>query len=84
MKNKNDNIHKNEVQEIGLTDEYWQYRVAANITEYHIISRLIFLRIIIPKFIEKSQLFHIKNKCKNVKQYCLEEKVSNNINFAFL
>ena len=28
-----------------------KYRVAAaNITEYHIISKLIFLRIIIPKF----------------------------------
>ena len=36
-----------------------KYRVAANITEYHIISKLIFLRIIIPKFIEKRQLFHV-------------------------
>ena len=38
-------------------DKYW---LAANITEYHIISKLIFLRIIIPQFIEKRQLFHVK------------------------
>ena len=44
-----------------------KYRVAANITEYHIISELIFLRIIIPKFIMIMQLFHVKNVCKNVK-----------------
>ena len=30
-----------------------QTRVAAMITEYHIISKLIFLRIIIPKFMKK-------------------------------
>ena len=34
IKNKNDNIHKNEVQQIRWSDEYSQYRVAANITEY--------------------------------------------------
>ncbi len=28
------------------------YREAANVTEYHIISKLIFFRIIIPKFIK--------------------------------
>ena len=39
--NKNDNIHNNEVQQIRWSDEYWQYRVAANIKEYHIISKLI-------------------------------------------
>ena len=38
-----------------------KYRVAANITEYHIISKLIFLRIIIPKFMMIRQLFHVKN-----------------------
>ncbi len=35
--NKNDNIHKNEVQ---ITDDQTnidKYRVAANITEYHIL-----------------------------------------------
>ncbi len=39
-KNKNDNINKNEVQQIRWSDEYWQYTLAANITEYHIISKL--------------------------------------------
>ena len=56
--NKNDNIHKNDVQQIRWSDEYWQYRVAANITEYQ--NNL-------PKFMEKKQLFHVKNVCKNVK-----------------
>ena len=32
-----------------------KYRLAANITEYHIISKLIFQRIIIIR-----QLFHVK------------------------
>ncbi len=31
--NKNDNIHKTEVQEIRWSYEYGQYRPAANITE---------------------------------------------------
>ena len=31
----------------------YKYKVAAIITEYHSISKLIFLRIIIPKFIKK-------------------------------
>ena len=44
--NKNDNIHKNEVEQISWSDEYWQYTLAANITEYHIISKLILQRII--------------------------------------
>ena len=35
-------------------------------TEYHIILKLIFLRIIIQKF-KRGQLFHVKNVCKNVK-----------------
>ncbi len=34
--NKNDNIHKNEVQEDRWSDKY---RAAANTTEYHIISK---------------------------------------------
>ena len=41
-----------------------KYRVAANITEYHIISKYIF---IIQKFMMIRQLFHVKNVCKNVK-----------------
>ena len=31
------------------------YRVTANVTEYHNISKLIFLRFIIPKFMKKGQ-----------------------------
>ncbi len=42
-------------------------RVAANITEYHILWKVIFLRIIIPKFMNIRQLFHVTNLCKNVK-----------------
>ena len=38
-----------------------KYRVAINIIECHIISKLIFRRINIPK------LFHVKNICENVK-----------------
>ena len=37
-----------------------KYRLAANITYYHIISTLIFQRIIIPKFMMIRQLFHVK------------------------
>ncbi len=37
-------------------------------TEYQNISKSIFLRIIIPKFMEKRQLFNVKNVCKNVKK----------------
>ena len=44
-----------------------QYRVTANIIEYLNISKLIFLRIIILKFMKKWQFFHVKNVCKNVK-----------------
>ncbi len=36
---KIDNIHKNEVQQIRRSDEYRQYTLATNITEYHIISK---------------------------------------------
>ena len=45
-----------------------KYRVAANITEYHNLSTLIFLRIIIANFMKKRQLFHVKNILKNVKK----------------
>ena len=44
-----------------------KYRVAANSIEYHIISKLIFLRLIIPKFMKKRRLFHACNVCQNVK-----------------
>ena len=46
-----------------------EYRVAANITEYHIISKLIFLIMIIPKFIMIRQLFHVKMYVKNQHVY---------------
>ncbi len=38
-----------------------KYRFAANITECHIISKIIFLRIIVLKFMKMRQLFHVKN-----------------------
>ena len=37
-----------------------KYKLAANITEYHIISKLFLQRIIIPKYIIIRQLFHVK------------------------
>ena len=43
----------------------YKYRVTANITEYYNISKLIFLRIIITKFIKKRQLFNEKNYVKS-------------------
>ena len=39
-----------------------KFRVAANIT-----SKLIFQRIIIPKFMKIRHLFHVNNVCRNVK-----------------
>ena len=47
-----------------------KYRVAANITEYHIISKLILHRIIITKFMNIRQLFYVKNVCKMSKSIC--------------
>ena len=46
-----------------------KYRVVANITEYHmmIISKLIFLRITIPKLVKIRQSFHVKDVWSNVK-----------------
>ena len=41
-----------------------KYRVAANITEYHIISKGIFLKVIFPNFMMIRQLFHVKNHVK--------------------
>ena len=54
------------------------YRIAANITEYHIISKLIFLRIIIPKFMKTRQLFRLKN-VKNQHVHALFYIVPNSI-----
>ena len=41
-----------------------KYRAAANFTEYHIISKLFFLGIIILTFIMIGQSFYVKNKYK--------------------
>ena len=41
-----------------------KYRLAANITVYRIISKSIFLRIIIPKFM---MISYVKNKIKRIK-----------------
>ncbi len=40
-----------------------EIRVAANITKYQIILKLIFLRINFPKYMMIRQFFHVKNKC---------------------
>ncbi len=48
--NQNDKSHKMEAQESDDKTNIDKCRIAANITEYHIISKLIFLRIIIPQF----------------------------------
>ena len=73
MKNKNDDNHKNEVQDVRCSDEYWveisckYYRIS-----YYIKINL--QRIIIPKFMMLSKLFHVKNvimyNCK--KLICLK------------
>ena len=41
-----------------------KYKEAANITEYNIILKLIFLRIIIQKFMKIRQLFHVQMDAK--------------------
>ncbi len=52
-------------------------RVAANITEYHIISKLIFPRINILNFMT---IFQVKNEFKNVKN----QPVYNGLFFTFM
>ena len=37
-----------------------KYRLSANITEYHFLSKLILQTIIIPKFMMIRQLFYVK------------------------
>ena len=50
-KNKNDNIHKNEVQNIGFGIPInFKYRLAANITEYHKESEYI-LQLLLQSFV---------------------------------
>ena len=46
MKNKNDNINENKIRKLKKSDDQTnidKHRVAANITEDHIVSKLIFL-----------------------------------------
>ncbi len=52
-------IIESEAQEIRWSDED---RMSANIIEYHILSILIFLRIIISKLRMIKQLFHLKSQ----------------------
>ena len=47
--------------------KFHENKVATNITEYHIISKIIFLRIIISKFMMIRQLFHVKDVCNNAR-----------------
>ncbi len=47
------------IAKLKKSDDIVKYRIAANITEYHIISKLIFLRITISKFVMISQLFNV-------------------------
>ncbi len=42
---------------------------------YHTISKLIFLRLIIPKFMWKRQLFHLKMYVKMSKSTCLNGRM---------
>ena len=58
--NKNDNIHKKKFKKSDNQTNIDKYRVATNIAEYHLISTLIFRRIIFPKFIIIRRLFHVK------------------------
>ncbi len=44
----------------------YKYRVAANMTEYHIVPKLILLRIITSKYIDKATISY-ENVCENVK-----------------
>ena len=53
-RNKNDNIHKNEVKKSDDQTNIDKYRVAADITEYHTIQKLIYLRIIIKIYGDKA------------------------------
>ena len=49
-----------------------KYREASNTTEYHILSKLIFLMIFIPKFMKIKKLFMQKMYIKCQKSTCLK------------
>ena len=63
----NDNIHESDAQEIIYRTNIDKYKVHAYIyTDYYILLKSIFLRIIIPKFMMVKQLFHVKDVYKKV------------------
>ena len=53
---QNDNIHKTKFKKSDDETNIDKHREAV---EYHIISKLIFLRIIIPKFMKIRQFFRV-------------------------
>ncbi len=59
-------------------------RLAANITEYHIISKIILQRIIITKFMMLRQLFHVKIYKKKWKKSILLKSVLKQDNWALV
>ncbi len=63
INNKTDNIHINEAQKSNIDKD----RVAANITEYRTVSKLIFQRISISRFMMTRQFYHLKIVCKMLK-----------------
>ena len=70
LKKKSSNFKKNKNDKLKKSNDQMNidnYRVAPNNTEYHIISKLIFTRIIILKFMIR-QLYHVKDICKHVKK----------------
>ncbi len=69
---KNNNIHKTKFKKSDDQKNIDKYRVATNITEYQIISKLIFLRIIISKFMRIRQELHVKSKWKKINMFKMD------------
>ena len=57
--NKNDNIHKKRSSKYQIIRRIIKYRLAANITEYHIISKLIYNESLLKTF-WSSESFEVK------------------------
>ena len=55
----NDNIYKTKFKKSDHQSNIDENRVAANITEWHMISKLVFLIINIPKFMNVRNLFNV-------------------------
>ncbi len=49
-----------------------KYRVATNITEYHIISKLNFRRTIIPKFMTIRQLIFVRKYMSKINMFKMD------------